>query len=145
MFKEKRCAVFEKERQQLIIHDVHEGLGDHLKTKALAPYREVESQHAEKCMTVEPYIRTGGRCQKQGKISKKSLICKVYQLRMKLYNKLGSTFLIFQKWMDLTNWLFAMVISLNGLKQKLSLVSQYELSQYFVQRNLVPCVYENLR
>ena len=71
MFKEKRCAVFEKERQQLIIHDVHEGLGDHLKTKALAPYREAESQHAEKCMTVEPYIRTGGRCQKQGKISKK--------------------------------------------------------------------------
>ena len=54
---------------------------------------------------------------------------------MKLYNKLGSTFLIFQKWMDLTNWLFAMVISLNGLKQKLSLVSQYKLSQYFVQKN----------
>ena len=37
--KEKRCIIFEKDRQQLIIDDFHEGLRDYPKAQALASHR----------------------------------------------------------------------------------------------------------
>ena len=56
-----------------------------------------------------------------------------------LYNKSGLTFVIFQKVMDLNTSLFALIIALNGLKQKLPLIN---LMQIFVRDNLPPSFYK---
>ena len=47
MYKGKRFIVFAKERQELIIHDAYEGLGDHPKTK-VQHCTEAGTQHTKK-------------------------------------------------------------------------------------------------
>ena len=76
----KRRIVFEKERQQLIMHDVHEGLGDHPKAKVSASHRDSESTYQKICQRfywhniaedVKSYIKTCEQRQKQRKIARK--------------------------------------------------------------------------
>ena len=66
------------------------------------------------------------------------MLCKRYHFLIKLRNQLWLNFVIFQKVMDLNTWLFALIISLNALKQSLSLISLQQLSQIFVRGNLLP-------
>ena len=47
MYKGKRFIIFAKERQELIIHDAYEGLGDHPKTK-VQHCTEGGTQHTKK-------------------------------------------------------------------------------------------------
>ena len=72
------------------------------------------------------------------KKKKKCMLCKRYHFLMKLRNQLWLNFVIFQKVMDLNTWLFGLIISLNALKQSLSLISLQQLSQIFVRGNLPP-------
>ena len=39
ILKEKRRIIFENDRKRVIIHDIHEGLGENPKAKALAAHR----------------------------------------------------------------------------------------------------------
>ena len=39
ILKEKRRIIFENDRKRVIIHDIHEGLGENPKAKALATHR----------------------------------------------------------------------------------------------------------
>ena len=45
MYKEKRLVITSKERQQCIIHDVHEGLGSDPKARAMAAHRGRETTY----------------------------------------------------------------------------------------------------
>ena len=45
IYKEKRRVVFEVERRTMIIHNVHEGIGDNSMAKALAAHRGRESTY----------------------------------------------------------------------------------------------------
>ena len=143
MYNENRRVVFEKELQQLIkvnIPKIYETFYWH---------NIVED--------VRSYTETWEECQKQRqrKIAKngpgpfrrfrrielaktKCMLCKIYHFLMKLHNQLRLTFVMFQKVIDLNTWLFAMIISLNALKQRLSLISLHQLSQIFVRGNLPP-------
>ena len=70
-------------------------------------------------------------------ISKKTFFCRT---------PLGDCFFFFCNLPEVdgfNTWRFAMIISLNGLKQKPSLISLHQLPQIFVRTNLSPWVYEN--
>ena len=45
MYKEKQRAVFEVQRRTVIIHDVHEGIGENSTAKALAAHRGRQSTY----------------------------------------------------------------------------------------------------
>ena len=80
MYKEKRRVVFEIERRTVIIHDVHEGIGDNSMAKALAAHRGRESTYQKiserffwhgMIEDIKEYIKTCKSWQQQGKIFKK--------------------------------------------------------------------------
>ena len=72
MYKEKRLVITSKERQQCIIHDVHEGLGSDPKARAMAVHRGRETTYqkiAERFWynivnDVSDYIKKCDTCQK---------------------------------------------------------------------------------
>ena len=73
MYKEKRLVITSKERQQCIIHDVHEGLGSVPKARAMAAHRGRETTYqkiAERFFwynivnDVLDYIKKCDTCQK---------------------------------------------------------------------------------
>lgn len=79
-YKEKRRVIFDNDRKKIIIHDIHEGLGDNPKAKALAAHRGRESTYqklAERFYwhnmidDVKEYIKSCQNCQQQGKMFKK--------------------------------------------------------------------------
>ena len=66
------------------------------------------------------------------------MLCKINHFLMKLHNQFWLTFVMFQKVIHLNTWLFALINSLNALKQRLSLISLHQMLQIFVQGNLPP-------
>ena len=81
MYKNSRLVITSKERQQTIIHDIHVGLGEDSKAKAMASHRGRDGTqqkitdrffwHSIKS-EVEEFIKKCDQCQKQGKIKKVS-------------------------------------------------------------------------
>ena len=79
MYKDSRLVISSKEAQQTIIHDIHVGLGEDSKAKAMAGHRGRDSTH-QKIVNrffwhniksdVEEYIKKCDQCQKHGKIKK---------------------------------------------------------------------------
>ena len=79
-YKGKRSVIFENNRKQDIIHDVHEGINDNPEAVALSGYRGRESTYEKVSARfywhgmvddVKNYIKTCQKCQQQGKIFKR--------------------------------------------------------------------------
>ena len=79
-YKEKRRVIFENNRKQNIIHDVHEGINDNPEAVALSGHRGRESTYQKVSARfywygmvddVKNYIKTCQKCQQQGKIFKR--------------------------------------------------------------------------
>ena len=79
-FKGTRRVIFENERKQAIIHDVHEGINETVESVAMSGHRGRDSTYQKVSERfywhgmvddVKNYIRTCQKCQKQGKIIKK--------------------------------------------------------------------------
>ena len=79
MHNSRRVVISSKERQRQIIQDIHAGLGENTKAKAMATHRgrESTSQNISERFywhnivnDVVEFIKTYENCQKQGKISK---------------------------------------------------------------------------
>ena len=80
VFKGTRRVIFENERKQAIIHDVHEGLNETVESVAMSGHRGRDSTYQKVSQRfywhgivddVKNYIRTCQKCQKQGNIIKK--------------------------------------------------------------------------
>ena len=79
-FKGTRRVIFENERKQAIIHDVHEGINETVESVAMSGHRGRDSTYQKVSERfywhgmvddVKNYIRTCQKCQKQGKRVKK--------------------------------------------------------------------------
>ena len=79
-YKEKRRVIFENNRKQNIIHDVHEGINDNPEASALSghcgresTYQKVSARFYWHGMVddVKNYTKTCQKCQQQGKIFKR--------------------------------------------------------------------------
>ena len=79
-FKGTRRVIFENERKQAIIHDVHQGINETVESVAMSGHRGRDSTYQKiserfywhgMVDDVKNYIQTCQKCQKQGKIIKK--------------------------------------------------------------------------
>ena len=143
MYNENRRVVFEKELQQLIkvnIPKIYETFYWHNIVEDVRSYTETwEECQKQRQRKIAKNGPGPFRCFRRIELAKtKCMLCKIYHFLMKLHNQLRLTFVMFQKVIDLNTWLFAMIISLNALKQRLSLISLHQLSQIFVRGNLPP-------
>ena len=81
MYKESRRVIMSKEDQQTIIHDVHVGLGEDSKAKAMSSHRGRDSTQQKIAARfywhnikddVKEYIKKCDQCQKHGNLKKVS-------------------------------------------------------------------------
>lgn len=79
-FKNTRRVIFENDRKQAIIHDVHEGLNETVESVALSGHRGRDSTYQKVSQRfywhgmvddVKSYIKTCQKCQQHGKLIKK--------------------------------------------------------------------------
>ena len=142
LYNENRRVVFEKELQQLIKVNITKNIWDILLAQYSWRCKIIHWNPRRRVSKTEKDSKKMGQVDSGVSVEsnwpKKCMLCKIYHFLMKLRNQLRLTFVIFQKVMDLNTWLFALIISLNALKQKLSLISLHQLSQIFARRNLPP-------
>ena len=81
MYANSRVVISSKEMQQTIIHDIHVGLGEDAKAKAMAAHRGRDSTHQKIVARfywhniktdVQEFIKKCDQCQKHGKLKKVS-------------------------------------------------------------------------
>ena len=98
MYKNSRLVISSKERQQQIIHDIHLGLGEDSRAKAMASHRGRDSTQqkiAERFFwyniksQVEEFIGKCDHCQKQSKIAKVSTELQSIPIKTEVMQQVG--------------------------------------------------------
>ena len=133
MYNEKRRVVFEKEHLQLIIHDVDDDLGDRPKDKALVSNQGRESTYQK---IYERFYRHNivEDAKSYIKICEQSQNLQSISIPNEVMQQIGIHLCILPEADGFKHLIVCIDISLNGPKQKLLLISPYQLSQIFCMR-----------